>query len=248
VFKPRDKRESKKALGYDPDRFLVLRVDKNFLRKDYPATWKALRPLLRKYPDIDVHFHCLPETEAGYDLNATRWNDEDIRDRVSFSPNLGGYTGWGLDDMATLYSAADLFVSTSWGEGFGLTILEAMASGTPVIAGDHSAVTEVVGDGGVLVPPKDRISTSMGQEQCLPDIDAYTAAIEHLYLAGGVRRKLAAAAVERASKFSWDVAATKFNEIGLDAIRRAADAVSEQQRPSGGDPAEVPQSTVPAGV
>jgi glycosyltransferase involved in cell wall biosynthesis len=248
VFKPRDKKESKKVLGFDPDKFLILRVDKNSIRKDYAATWRSLRPLLRKYPDIAVHFHCEPVSADGYNLYSVMWNDDDIRDRVSFSPNITGWSGWGIEQLATLYSAADLFVSHAWGEGFGLTILEAMAAGTPIIAGDHSAVHEVVGPGGVLIPPVGRITMPAGQEQCLPDIEAYTREIEHLYLAGGVRRKLRQKAIDQASKFSWDVAAEKFNRIALEQVEKGVFfAVSEQREPSASDPREV-QPTVPAGV
>jgi glycosyltransferase involved in cell wall biosynthesis len=240
VFKPRNRKASKKALGFDPDKFLVLRVDKNFHRKDYPATWKALRPVLRKYPRIAVHFHCQPETPQGHNLHAVMWNDEDIRGRVTFSPMMDGWHGWGLEEIATLYSAADLFVSTSQGEGFGLTLLESLASGTPVIAGDHSSITEVVGPGGVLIPPVGLISNPMGQEQCLPDIARFSREIEHLYQAGGVRRKLAEAGVEHAQKFSWDVAAKMFNDHLLAEIAKGgADAVSDNGGPPGGDPVEV---------
>ena len=210
IFHPRDKRESKRALGFDPDRFLVLRVDKNSIRKDYPSTWKALRPVLRRYPDVDVHFHCRPVTSDGHNLTAGRYNDEDIRDRVTFTPNLGGFAGMTTDQLATLYAAADLFVSTSWGEGFGLTILEAMACGTPVLAQDCSSVTEVVGPGGILVKPKGRISMPMGQEQCLPDVEKFTYWIDHLYHARAMREKLGSAAATQAAQFSWDEAAKRF--------------------------------------
>lgn len=208
VFHPRDKAEAKRALGYDPDRFLIVRVDKNSIRKDFPATWAALRPVLRKYSDIDVHFHCQEVTPEN-NLTAYRWNDEDIRDRVRF-PNIGGFTGWDTESLATLYAAADLFVSTSHGEGFGLPLLESIASGTPVIATDCSAITEVVGPGGILIPPAGRIAAPMGQEQVFPDIPAFSREIERLYLAGGVRRKLAKAGVAHAQNFSWNVAAERF--------------------------------------
>lgn len=209
VFHPGDKREAKKALGLDPDRFLVLRVDKNSWRKDYPSSWKALRPVLRRYSDIDVHFHCRPTAPDGYDINAVIWNDEDIRDRVGFTSQLGGYKGVTQDQLATLYRAADLFLSTSWGEGFGLTILEAMASGTPVLAQDCSAITEVVGPGGILVKPAGRMTVPMGQEQCLPDIDKFTYWIEHLYNSRQLREKLGEAAVAQAARFSWSEAARR---------------------------------------
>ncbi len=222
IFKPIDKREAKVALGYDPDRFLVLRVDKNSTRKNYPDTWRALRPILARHSDIDVHFHCLPNAGDGYDLRAFAWNDEAFRDRLTFSPSLGGFTGWSEQSLATLYAAADLFVSTSWGEGFGLTLLEAMASGTPVVATDCSAITEVVDTGGVLIPPARRIATPMGQDQCLPDVDGFTAAIERLYLGAGSRRKIAERGIRQASEFSWDVAADKMYSIITKAIEANA--------------------------
>lgn len=211
VFRPGDKREAKAQLGLDPDRFLILRVDKNSWRKDYPSSWKALRPVLRRYSDIDVHFHCRPTSPDGYDLDGVRWNDEDIRDRVFFTPNLGGFVGSSQEQLATLYRAADLFLSTSWGEGFGLTLLEAMASGTPVLAQDCSAITEVVGPGGILVKPAGRMFVPMGQEQCLPDIDKFTYWIEHLYNSRKMREALGEAAVAQAARFSWDTAAAMFD-------------------------------------
>lgn len=222
VFHPGDKREAKAALGFDPDRFLVLRVDKNSWRKDYPSTWQALAPVMRRHPDIDAHFHCAQTARDGYDLTNVRWNDEDVRERVTFTANLAPFRGVPIEQMATMYRAADLFVSTSWGEGFGLTILEAMASGTPVIAGKHSAITEVVGDGGILIEPKGRMFVPMGQKQSLPDIEKFSYWIERLYESPKMRDGLARAAVAQASKFSWDEAARRFDSIITSAIARSA--------------------------
>lgn len=55
--------------------------------------------------------------------------------------------------LPRLYSQADVFVLPSMREGFGLVLAEAMASGLPVVASDISAIPEVVGDAGILVPP-----------------------------------------------------------------------------------------------
>jgi glycosyltransferase involved in cell wall biosynthesis len=216
VFYPRDKRECKALLGFDPDQFLVLRVDKNSIRKDYPSTWRAMRPLLRKHSDMALHFHCRIKANDGYDLRAFAWNDEDIRDvpRLTFSPDIGGFTGWGQEKLALLYAAADLFVSTSWGEGFGLTIAEALASGTPVVAQDCSAITEVVGPGGLLVKPHHRIATPMGQDQCFPDVAGFTSVIERLYRDHTLRRRLAEAGVAHIRALAdWDRAAAQFDSI-----------------------------------
>lgn len=213
VFKPMNRREAKRALGYDTDRFLVLRVDKNSLRKDYPATWKAMRPLLNKYADIDLHWHCLPRAFDGFDLKALMFNDENIRDRVNFSAGLDGFSGWPDSQLAVLQAAADVLISTSHGEGWGLTLGQSLACGTPVVATDCSAISEVVGPGGILVPPAGRITAPMGQDQCLPDIDGFTAAIERLYLSRGLRRKIAEAGIEHIKKANWDAAADQMDDI-----------------------------------
>lgn len=61
------------------------------------------------------------------------------------------------DDLPALYRAADLFVMPSRKEGFGIVFLEAMACGTPVVAGNADGSADAVCDGelGAMVPPGD---------------------------------------------------------------------------------------------
>jgi glycosyltransferase involved in cell wall biosynthesis len=58
-------------------------------------------------------------------------------------------------DLPALYQMADVFILLSLYEGFGLPILEAMASGVPVIASNCTALPEVVGENGLLVNPRE---------------------------------------------------------------------------------------------
>lgn len=69
-------------------------------------------------------------------------------DRVRFAGRRDG------GDLAALYAAADLFVWPACGEAFGMAILEAEASGLPVVAGRTRGVPDIVtdGEGGLLVP------------------------------------------------------------------------------------------------
>lgn len=60
-----------------------------------------------------------------------------------------------VDDLPGTYGAADVFLSTSRYEGFGLAIAEAMASGLPVVSTHVGGVADVVADAGVLVPSAD---------------------------------------------------------------------------------------------
>lgn len=61
-----------------------------------------------------------------------------------------------VDDavLAAHYATADVFVSASDHEGFGIPLVEAMAAGVPVVAYDAGAVAETVGDGGLVLPDK----------------------------------------------------------------------------------------------
>jgi len=64
------------------------------------------------------------------------------------------------EGLATFYSSADLLVHPSFFEGFGITILEAMACGAPVISSRGGSLPEVVGDAGILFDPHDGASLS----------------------------------------------------------------------------------------
>lgn len=91
-----------------------------------------------------------------------------------------------LDELAALYRGAACFVYPSRYEGFGLPVLEAMASGTPVVATAAGAVPEVAGDAAILVQPGDAGALATGIERALAD-----------------RERLVAAGLERARQFSW---------------------------------------------
>jgi glycosyltransferase involved in cell wall biosynthesis len=92
------------------------------------------------------------------------------------------------EDKIALYQAADLYVTPSLYEGFGLTALEAMASGVPVIAANRTSLPEVVGDAGVLVEP---------EEAALAE--AVTRVLNSPTLADDLRQR----GLGRASTFSW---------------------------------------------
>jgi len=79
-------------------------------------------------------------------------NDQDVCDHIQFE----GFVP--EDKLPDYYRAADVFVFPSLLEGFGMVLVEAMASGLPVISTTASAIPEVVGDSGLLVPPRDEIN------------------------------------------------------------------------------------------
>src|SRR5207237_9291849 len=107
-------------------------------------------------------------------------------------PDLVDGVGY-VDDLAALYRQAAVLVVTSRHEGFGLPVVEAMASGTPVVAFTNSALPEVVGDAGLLVPDG--------------DVDAFARAVCSLLDDEATRSELARRGVTRAQRFSWETTA-----------------------------------------
>ena len=73
------------------------------------------------------------------------------------------------EHMPAYYSLADVYVSPSLMEGFGLTLAEALACETPVVAVRAGAVAEVVGPGGILVPPRDPVALAEALSRVLAD-------------------------------------------------------------------------------
>ncbi|RJK96330.1 glycosyltransferase family 4 protein [Vallicoccus soli] len=100
------------------------------------------------------------------------------------------------DKAPEVYAAADAFLSPTESEGFSNTILEAMATGLPVVSTRSVGVVDCVRDGenGLLVP--------------VHDVPALTAAVERLLADGPLRRRLAACALQEVrTRWAWPVLA-----------------------------------------
>ena len=224
------RKDCKRAFGFDPEGFLVGRVDSNSGRKDYPASWKALVPLMKKHKDVQVHFHCESTNPAhGINLQVLFSREPSIDSSRYFLPGLHrSGNGWPDEDMNALYNAFDVFLSTSRGEGFGLTLAEAASCAVPIVAQNVSAIPETVGPGGILIEPQRLITVPSGEDNWLADIDGFTDALEHLYASRGARRDLGQKGLEHVRKsFSWDAAASRFDEY-IEALASSTEASEER--------------------
>lgn len=209
-------RECKQAFGFDPDGFLVLRVDRNSWRKDFAATWKALIPVMVRHLDVEAHFHCLENDPAGGPILPALFSRRpDYVERFHTPAGYSPLTGWSNDELVALYNAADVFVSTSMGEGFGLTIAESLACGTPVIAQDCSAISEVAAMGSLLIPPGKPITAPGGLDLRMAEPGEFSAMIEAIYAwSAEAREALGRQGREHVlAEYNWDVSAASFDEV-----------------------------------
>ncbi|CAG0945312.1 mannosyl-N-acetyl-alpha-D-glucosaminyl-diphospho-ditrans,octacis-undecaprenol 3-alpha-mannosyltransferase / alpha-1,3-rhamnosyltransferase [Anaerolineae bacterium] len=94
------------------------------------------------------------------------------------------------EDLVLVYNAASLFVFPSLYEGFGLTLLEAMACGAPVVAADNSSIPEIIDDAALLVNAL--------------DAEAMAGAIRRILTDKILRSSLTQKGLVRATSFSWD--------------------------------------------
>lgn len=207
------KADAKAVLGFSKDSFLVIRVDRNSHRKNYGDTWRALVPVMKRHDDISAWMHCKAEGDQ-LELPQILSREPEIAQRFKFPGDLSTFVGWSESDLVTLYNAADLFVSTSWGEGFGLTLAEAAACEVPIIAQNVSSIPEVVGPGGILIDPERLIAVDSGEDQWLPSVGLFSEAIERLYADRKLRAELGAAGRSHVvANFNWDRAAQQFDRL-----------------------------------
>jgi alpha-1,3-rhamnosyl/mannosyltransferase len=122
------------------------------------------------------------------------WNNQTILDDITKAQNGGApvikVQQFVPDaDLPALYQAATALVHPALYEGFGMTPLEAMAQGTPVIAANNSSLPEVVGDAGLYVNATDTRDISAKIKVLLED--------------AALQQKLHTAGLARAKQFSW---------------------------------------------
>jgi glycosyltransferase involved in cell wall biosynthesis len=162
-YRPVDKFAARQALGIDPNAEMIVYVGRIVPRKDVRnviqalARLKALR-LAAGAATTPVLFIVGGETEepdpvATPEIGVLRSlaTELGVLDQVRFVGRRQP------DELRLWYSAADVAVTTPWYEPFGLTPLEAMACGTPVIGSRVGGIAFTIADGetGFLVPPRD---------------------------------------------------------------------------------------------
>jgi glycosyltransferase involved in cell wall biosynthesis len=165
-----------------PDRYILF-VGTIQPRKDLDVVVEAYRRLVASGED-ETHLVLAGQLGWGYRELLQRLAAPEFRERV----HLPGYVS--SDDLPALYAGAALFVYPSRVEGFGFPPLEAMATGTPVIASDTSSLAENLSGAAELV----RVA----------DAEAWFGALERLLDDVGLQERLRESGLRRAKEFTWE--------------------------------------------
>jgi glycosyltransferase involved in cell wall biosynthesis len=138
-----------------PGRFVVTipNANKGVMpsRKAWGENLLAFGVFAKSRPDALLYLHTdASGSGAGIDLLSLVEAAGISPDQVMFVDQYDYRMGVPDSTMAAIYTRADVLLSATAGEGFGLPVLEAQGCGTPVIVSDFSAQPELVGDGWVV--------------------------------------------------------------------------------------------------
>jgi glycosyltransferase involved in cell wall biosynthesis len=243
VFKPHPehKAAARKALSIPEDAFLVGMVAANkgnpsFPRKSFPQAFDAFATFAKRHRDAYLYVHTQANPPSanvangidllqlakavefphdGHSLPKESW----LGDRICFPPE----SAWHLNIMdknfvSGVYAACDVLLNPSMGEGFGVPIIEAQACGVPVIASDHSAMSELV-QAGWLVTGDRWWDSLQGSFAFVPSIGSIENALEAAY-ESRADAKLRDAAAEFAREYDADLVTERYWKPALEELAK----------------------------
>jgi len=191
TFSPRDKTEALRRLGLPSDTPVVLLVGTESPRKNLERFLRAFARVVENNGALLVK------------IGAPR---EPLRSRLIALGKALGITSHirfidtsSTEDLADYYAAADIFVQPSLYEGFGIPPLEAMASGTPVVASDIPSLREVLDAAAWFFDPSDEDEIA----------GAMLEMIENRLLQEDFRSR----GIERARSYAWSFCVSSYVKI-----------------------------------
>lgn len=203
LFKPMNEIEAKKAIGADCEHKLILFVGRIEPLKGIDVLLYAIKILLEKNPGIKI---CVWIVGGDVSETSDKWSDELQKlDRIKNLLNIATAVKFvgkkQQKELPSYYNAAEIAVMPSQYESFGITALEAMACGTPVIT------TDVTGISGLLDKTHGALITSANNPIMLAE------KIRNLVVNEKEHAKFSKEVFEKVQDMSWKNVAERFEEM-----------------------------------
>jgi len=189
-----DKRMTgRQLMGFDEDVFVVSLINANksangVHRKAWGENLDAFAIFAARHDDVRLYIH----TERHGKYGGVHLNmliaDLGIPDhKVKFVNQWAQHNGIPNEAMAALYTATDVLLASTYGEGFGLTVLEAGACETPAIVSDFTCQPELISEDSFLVGGQSWWDDMQGARWQIPDVMQIVDALEASYQRGRFR-------------------------------------------------------------
>lgn len=226
------KTDCREFLGWPVSATILFRADRLMPRKAYPAMLRALAPVMARHPEVVTIIHCRTQDQGGDLWHESSKYPDGIRERIvstGFHDTIGGVP---RELLTCMYNAADLYISTS-AEGFGLTVAESIACGTPAVALGYSSLPEVVGPAGVLVDEWALIDNIYSYFWAIPKGTGYTDTVERLVTDRAAIEALGRLGPSHVARFDWKVAAERMEAVLTGGTPPAAHTITTERRMAG---------------
>lgn len=220
AFQPRDRSVCRKNVlperllngAVSQDIFIVGNVNRNQPRKRLDLTLSYFAEWIKKYaiPDAYLLLHVAPTGDPCFDLRqlAQYYN---VADRII----LSGYDkSFSAESLTQLYGVMDVGLSTTQGEGWGLTTMEGMACGIPQIVPEWAALAEWTREAVELIPCSEIAVTQkrINTIGAVPDRAKMIVSLQSLYASMAKRSELQHKGLARVSepRFRWNTIGEQF--------------------------------------
>ena len=158
---------------------------------------KGIDTLLKAFslivPHVPEHLVIVGKRGWYFETLFAQVNKSGLQEHIHFADYVSD------QDLPAMYNLATAFVFPSRYEGFGLTPLEAMACGTPVISSNAASLPEIIGDAGISLEPN--------------DVTGFAKAMRDFAANEAQRAEYSARGIQRAKLFSWKRAAGEMEKI-----------------------------------
>lgn len=199
VFRPRGGLWLKRRLGLRESAKLVGFVGRIALGKGALDAYLAARPVLAKRGDVYLVYIGPSETlktsgqRGALGMIVRRAASDGLSSRVLYLPPLSD------EELAAAYSDLEVLVLPSFSEGFGLSVLEAAACGTPSVVYDSGSLPELVEHG------KTGLVVRCG------DVAALSSALEAMLC--GAKQEFSPRCVEKARRYDWQIVVSQLDKV-----------------------------------
>ncbi len=149
IFFPLSKKKRKEEIKVDPNMFIfgMISANKDLLpRKSFGHVLRAFKKFHDLHPNSILYIHTNPDFPNGYPLR-NHINFLGLQDFVGFPDKYKLNFDTPKPEMNMIYGSMDCLLSPSSTEGFCIPVIEAQATGTPVIVNDYTSMPELIQDG-----------------------------------------------------------------------------------------------------
>jgi len=219
-----NKSAAKKSLGIDKNAVVFGCIARNFWRKNLHTLVHAFAHRLRETKDAVLLLHIDDPNPGREGCNLIKLVKKiNLQGRVFVTTNAASE-----DDMTCIIDAMDFHVLPSFGEGFGVPVIETMARGVPNIAPCHTTLPELIGDSGYIIPLSisGNVHPNTGKEYFGPSCEHLSDVLANSYVLRTNNEKeyfeLSQKAIIKAQEYSPNIILKKWESLIKDFLEAPA--------------------------